>query len=175
MRSAQYMVFQEGHHGSLDRLGGLPTHLPPTRSSYPETGRERAFLAQFYCVPGRFELDGVLCVQFYQDPDEDEPCPAVVTVPVGSPLNDQNSGVANPRIRHFDIRWEPRKDPDEATDDDVVLTESKAGGTCYFHDTVQAGETMLLQLRQRPAGFNFGGYTVVLVRTVDGSLVTRLG
>jgi hypothetical protein len=69
----------------------------------------------------------------------------------------------SPRIKPFDIEWDYREDPDEADGDAVELTESKAGGTCYFSDTVGKNETLLLQLRQRPAGFNFGGYTAVVV------------
>jgi hypothetical protein len=80
-----------------------------------------------------------------------------------------------PGILPFDIDWEYREDPDAAEDWDTDLAKSKAGGICYFLDTVQPGEKLVLQLRQRPAGFNFGGYTAVLVQTVEGRLEARLG
>jgi len=169
------MRFIQGHHGKLDRIGGLPSHVPPSPSIYPETGKQRAFLAQFYCSPGRLEIDGALCLHLYQDPDEDEPCPVVVVVPANAPENTGGYGVANRRIKPFDIEWELREDPDIATGDDVDLTDSKAGGTCYFLDVVGEGETLVFQLDQQPAGFNFGGYTAVVVRTKEGNLVVRLG
>jgi hypothetical protein len=169
------MRFIAGHHGARDRIGGLPSHLPPAPSIYPETGKERAFLGQFYCSPGRLEVEGALCIHLYQDPDEDEPCPAVVVVPTNAAENRTALGVANPRIKPFDIEWDYREDPDESDSDAVELTESKAGGTCYFSDTVRKNETLLLQLLQRPGGFNFGGYTAVVVRAEDGTLVVRLG
>jgi hypothetical protein len=120
-------------------------------------------------------MEGALCVHLYQDPDEDEPCPVAVIVPKGAAENTRNLGVANSRIKSFDIEWDYREDPDQAASDDVDLTGSKAGGTCYFSDVVRPDEVLVLQLRQFPAGFNFGGYTAVLVRTGDGSLVVRLG
>lgn len=83
--------------------------------------------------------------------------------------------MSNPRIRRFDIEWEYKEDPDRATSDDVDLGLSKIGGTCYFSNTVREGEELVLQLDQRPAKLNFGGYTAVVVRTKDGALETRLG
>ena len=165
MRPAHYMRFIKS---------GLPTHLPPEISIYPETGNERAFLAQFYCFPGRLEVKDAMCLHLYQDPDEDEPCPVVVVVPNDSPEN-CGKGIVNRRIDSFDIEWEYRVDPEVATIDDVELAESKAGGTCYFDDMVDEGELLLLQLRQHPAGFNFGGYSAVIIQTKNGDLEVRLG
>jgi hypothetical protein len=174
MRKAHYMKFLDGHHGGLDRLGGLPTHLPPTFPLSLSTGQDMTFLGQFYCHPGRLELDGVLCVQLYQGPPEDEPCPVVVVVPIGAPIN--SASLATQHLGPpFDITWEERDDPDEVENWQTELAASKAGGTCYFWGMIQPGERLLLQLWQQPGQFNFGGYTAVVVQTTSGELEVRLG
>ena len=65
-----YMRFVSGHHGSLDRVGGIPTHLPPE-----DLGGNLAqmyFVGQFYCSESRLNLPGTLCLQIYQEaPDDD--------------------------------------------------------------------------------------------------------
>jgi WD40 repeat protein len=68
-----------------------------------------------------------------------------------------------------------KEDPDEATDDNADLAKSKAGGTCYFSDVIQPGERLLHQLRQFPAEFNFGGYTMVLAMSKDRTIRVTLG
>jgi hypothetical protein len=139
------------------------------------TGELLAFLAQFYCHPGRLELDGVLCLQLYQSLSEYDPCPVAVLVPLGAPASEGGSVRTRPEIRPHDVVYEYREDPDAVEPHQTDLAKSKVGGTCYFFDLVRPGETLHLQLRQQPAGFNFGGYTAVVVRTSDGAVECRLG
>jgi len=134
-----------------------------------------AFLAQFACQPGRLEIAGAICLQLYQGEPENEPCPVVVTVPMGAPENTDKRGVVSPRTPQLDIQWDEMEDPDEPEDLQTELAHSKIGGTCYFWDLIQNGESLILQLRQQPGGFNFGGFTAVIVQTTTGTLETRLG
>lgn len=165
MVPAWYMQFVPGHHGAADRIGGLPTHLPP---SFPISGdgRPLRFLAQFECDGVRLAIPGTQFLHVYQDDPEYGPWPIIVPVPNGAAENNARAGQEQPGVAAFDVAWEYREDPLEAGDDDVGLAQSKAGGTCYFLDAVQPGERLLLQLRQYPAGINFGGYTMVV--TVAG-------
>jgi len=170
------MRFKPGHHGSLDRLGGLPTHLPSVFLTSSDSmapgfvrpvhaGTPMRFLAQFYCDPVRLPLVDTLCLQIYQCDPEDDPWPAFVKVPFGAKTNTEQLGVSQPGVVPHDIMWESRSDPDEASIDDVDLAQSKAGGICYFDGCLNPGEKLLVQLRQYPGKFNFGGYTLVLAIT----------
>ena len=186
MVPAHYMIFRPGHHGSLDRLGGLPTHLPPrfltaADSMAPEferpaePGPPMRFLAQFYCDPVHLPLPDTLCIQLYQSGPEYEPWPAYIRVPHGAKLNTEGLGVPAPEVIPHDVAWEQRDDPDQATVDDDDLAKSKVGGTCYFSDCLDPGEKLLLQLRQQPGGFHFGGYTLVLAINEQGVIRPTLG
>jgi hypothetical protein len=170
--TAWYMRLTSGHHGAIDRLGGLPSHLPPAVPRNPE-GRPLRFLAQFECGE-RLPLPGGY-LHLYQDDPEYDPLPVAVLVPVGAPRNTGGAVEPQPGVRPFDVDWERRDDPAEATDDDVELTASKAGGTCYFLDALRPAERLLLQLRQFPAAFNFGGYTAVVAVSEGSELRVGLG
>jgi len=133
------------------------------------------FLAQFYCDPVRLPLPDTLCLQLYQCDPEDDPWPAFVRVPLGAKENTEHLGIPQAGVIPHDVSWEPRDDPDEATDDDVDLAQSKVGGTCYFFDCLQPGERLLLQLREQPGDFNFGGYTLVLAINQQGVIRATIG
>jgi hypothetical protein len=162
-----------GHHGALHRLGGLPSHLPPAFPRNPE-GRPLRFLAQFACGE-RLPLPGGGYLQRYQDDPAYDPQPVAVLVPAGAPENTGGAGESQPGVLPFDVAWERRDDPALATDDAVELTASKAGGTCYFLNALRPGERLLLQLRQFPAEYNFGGYTAVVAVGEGGVLRVGLG
>lgn len=66
MSVAYYMEFAKGHQGTLDRIGGLPTHLPQAFPICSDSGQEMAFLAQLYASHDRFNVPGALCIQLYQ-------------------------------------------------------------------------------------------------------------
>ena len=174
MVPAWYMRFVAGHHGATDRVGGRPSHLPPAFPLSSE-GRPLRFLAQFECDGQRLLVPGARYLQVYQDDPEHGPLPVVVLVPEGATENVAGAGEPQPGVELFDIAWERQEDPPEATDDDVELTASKAGGTCYFLDALLSGERLLLQLRQFPAKINFGGYTMVVAVNDADQLRVTLG
>jgi hypothetical protein len=170
--AAWYMRLVPGHHGALDRLGGLPSHLPTAVPSNTE-GRPLRFLAQFACGEHLPLPAGYL--HLYQDDPEYDPLPVAVLVPAGAPENIGGAGELQAGVLPFDVAWDRRNDPTEANDEDVELTASKAGGTCYFLDALLPGERLLLQVRQFPAGFNFGGYTAVVAVGKGSELRVCLG
>lgn len=161
MIAAWYMTFVPGHHGALDRVGGLPSHLPP---AFPDNGAGQPlrFLAQFYCDGTRLHLPGVLCLQIYQDEPDGDPIPVPVFVPVGALPNSNESGRPAPDVILHDIEWEYREDPDEPSDDRVDIAKSKLGGVCYFSHALDQGERLLLFLEEYPPEFNFGGDELML-------------
>jgi len=113
MKSANYMNFSLGHHGALDRVGGLPTHLPTSPPVCEDSGELMGFLGQFYCAKGRLELPGIRCVQLYQCLGSNEdPLPEVVLVPINSPENTTFQGVPYPGVTPHDISWVQLADPD---------------------------------------------------------------
>jgi hypothetical protein len=118
-------------------------------------------------------LPETLCLQLYQE--DDDPLPTVVIVPFGVTENSMGIGVPKSGIHPHDISWEFRYDPDEVEDSQTELAQSKTGGSCYFWDTLQGEERLLLQLQQRPCGLNFGGYTTVVAVDVRGKLRVALG
>jgi hypothetical protein len=178
MSTAHYMQFIKGHHGAMDRIGGLPTHLPAV---FPVAldGRSMAFLAQFYCAPTRLNLPDTRCIQLYQDRDVGEgggPWPTAIRVPLDAPLNTANSGTQLPMIKPHDITWETRVDPDSepASPDDLPLYGSKIGGLCLNMDSFETSDRFLMQLREYPGSFNFAGRKCVVCITADGALKVQL-
>jgi hypothetical protein len=168
------MQFIPGHHGAMDFVGGVPSHLPPAFPVSTETNLPMRFLAQFECDGQRLKIGTAKFLQIYQD-DPEYAGEAVVLVEPSAPENKQRLGLIQPGVLPHDIAWEYHDDPVEATDDDVDLTRSKVGGTCYFLDAIQPGERLLLQLRQNPAKINFGGYTLVLAIGEHGGIRGTLG
>jgi hypothetical protein len=180
MPVAYYMRFVKGHHGALDRVGGLPSHLPPAVPLCPTSGQEMAFLAQFYCTLPRLGLSNTLCVQLYQAHDVGEggdPVPVAIRVPIGSPANINNGGRPHPQVVSHDVCWEERKDPDAEPPfpDDLPLYQSKIGGLCLHSDLFGESEQFLMQLKEEPGNFNFAGRTCLLSLADDGSLKVYLG
>jgi hypothetical protein len=144
------MRFSEGPDDTLDRIGGLPTHLPAAFPTYEPSGEVLAFIAQIYCTPERLAIPNTLCVHLYQ---EVEPLPVAIRVPSDARENRNNLGRAHPSIRQFRIDWEMKNDPEEITDnfeytdEERQLMESKVGGTPYYtDDELPAGHVYLFQL-----------------------------
>jgi hypothetical protein len=191
MRKAYYMQFLEGHDGGrLDRLGGLPTHLPakiPRFTTYD--GKEKnefALLAQFYCTTDRLYLPDTLCIQLWQDPDVGEggdPLPVAIRVPVTANENTERLGVIHPDVLPHEISFELRDDPyvfpdsREAyvTDEEKALMQSKIGGVPYYTDDELPPEHIFLfQLYEGPGGCNFAGRHAMVTLAPTGDLHVRL-
>lgn len=167
--SAWYMRFVPGHNGALDRVGGLPTHLPPVSPTAIE-GHPLRFLAQLYCDGTRLNLPGTLCLHLYQDHPDGDPFPVPVLVPLDAKPNVAGLGISDSRVIPHDIEWEYREVPDESDSDQVELAASKIGGACYFSHALDAGERLLLFLDEDPADFNFGGDECMLAFTATGGI-----
>jgi hypothetical protein len=183
MRPAWYMRFTKGHNGSLDRVGGLPSHLPPTFPVWEDTGRELLFLAQFYSHPDRLPLNDALCLQLYQnsesyiiedDSSEYEPHVTAILLPRTAPPNLAGLGRPCPNLGPLDIAWEYREDPDDFGQDYVQVVGSKARGTCCLANYLSLNEQLLVTLEEYPLGFNFGGSTLFVIRHENGAIEARL-
>jgi hypothetical protein len=169
MVPAWYMKFVPGHHGALDRVGGLPTHLPPEWPT-SSTGKPLRFEVQFHCDGVRLKLENTFLLQIYRDDPCENPQPVVVRVPFGTQPNSQQMGTPDPDAAPHDIEWDYREDPNEAGDDSLELVASKLWGTCYFAHALQAGERLLLFLDEKPVGFNFGGDELMLAIDQAGDI-----
>jgi hypothetical protein len=165
-------------------VGGAPTHLPkvfPKCRGFHSCGLELAFLAQFYRLDSLPFLKGILCLQLYQCPQVDnggDPLPIVISVPRGAALNKKQQGVIAPTVVPHSIECNARDDPAEIDIDNPSYEQyiqSKIGGTPFHSDLVEEGEQFILQLQEEPANFNFGGETLLVVKTAARKLETRFG
>jgi hypothetical protein len=170
MSVAYYMEFIKGHHGALDRIGGLPTHLPEAFPICADTGQEMAFLVQLYSFHDRFNVPGAVCIQLYQCrgvDDGEDPNPIAVKVPIGALLNEAHRGTSQPTVMPYDIIWDRKEDPDEfpssggLSPEILQLHQAKAGGLPP-RDLRITPDKFLGQLTEYPAGVNFGGLLAVL-------------
>ena len=180
-KPAYYMVFSPGHLGAADRVGGLPSHLPPEFPRNPRGGGPMAFLAQFACDAARLPLPGAAFIQLYQNPDPSEPPDMrVVVVPAGAPPNGSGLGLAARGVEPHDVTWERRDDPDVFPEPDpndfgdLPLYKSKVGGVFPFTDNLPDRAVPVLQLSELPAGFNFAGMTAVIYFNGRGELEAAL-
>jgi hypothetical protein len=180
MIRAFYMDFVSGCKWTgCDRVGGLPTHTPPKTPCCSVSGRELAFLAQFYCSGERLSLSNVLCIHLYQDPDVGcggDPLPVAIGLPLDSPVNAYGVGLRQEGISEYRIDWklafDPRTEP--PFPDDLPLCRSKIGGLCLHKDIFVEGEKYLMQLRERPANFNFASRTCIVSITHENVLNVHL-
>lgn len=180
MNPAWYMCFSAGGDNDVDKIGGLPTHLPEVFPVCNSTGEELAFIAQIYCTNERLAVPNTLCVQLYQDL-EDDPLPVAIRLPLGAKANSENVGCVHPDIRRLRIDWQLEHDPDEVpdslelTDNERRLMESKVGGTPYYtDDELPQGHTYLFQLCEDPGGFNFADRKVIVTMDLEGLMHVRL-
>lgn len=173
MTKAYYMDFIEGHNGSLDRVGGLPTHLPPYFPKSEYTGRELAFVMQVYSSKERFDFEDIQCIQIYQTLDieeGDDGEPVLVVVPKGAKLNTNNEGVRHPDIGNYDIAWRQGAEPDLLeinpgyTEEEEKLFSSKIGGAIP-PEFIDDDRIFLGQIMQELDEFNFGGKIILYINS----------
>jgi hypothetical protein len=169
MRRVYYMKFVKCNKGSLDRVGGLPTHLPPYFPKSSLTGKELGFLFQIYCDNEKLQLPETLCIQVYQSVDinnGDDGEPIIVKVPINSPINNEMKGTISPELAQYDIEWEEGNEPDALPDfmncspEHLKWMNSKLGGALppEFNDRIFIG-----WIAEHPCDFNFGGILTILL------------
>ena len=135
MPLAYYANYVDGHHGSHDRIGGLPSHLPP---KFPrcDCGRDMAFLAQIYFAGKKLEFvePNTIAIQLYAC---DECCENGVveidlncrenTESLGTPMCQNEYQKSNLYVtyskvtwdrftRWCDIQWTEKSDPEPTAD-----------------------------------------------------------
>jgi hypothetical protein len=182
MREAHYMKMRsqsEEEAGDFDRIGGLPTYLPPKFPTSLEFGTEYCFLMQILSMD-RLGLKGWRCLQLYQSgevDDGDDPAPVALLVPEDAPTNDHQLGRACDTLRPCRIDWEFRQDPDEfprtagVTDQLTSLLKSKLGGVPPAMNPPIDHARFLGQVAEEPFGFNFGGLLLTLWGAPDGRVL----
>lgn len=182
MIEAHYMTIRstsEEDPGPCDRVGGLPTYLPPQFPTSGEFGTEYCFLLQLVSMD-RLGLKGWRCLQLYQSgevDDGDDPTPMVVLLPLDAPANDRQLGRPNEAVRPGRIEWDVRLDPDEfpktpgVTDELTAILTSKVGGTPPAMEPPVEGARFLGQIAEALGDFNFGGCLLTLWQTPDGQVV----
>jgi hypothetical protein len=168
MVAAWYMKFRDGHSGCLDRVGGLPTHLPPKWPRSSDGERDLRFLAQVHCDGTRLSLGETFLLQIYQDIPEGDVGPVVVKLAHDAKQNARNEGQPDPGVKPFDIQWEYREDPDDS--EQIERVDSKLWGTCFFSRVIGEGKRLLLTFDEDPACFNFGGDELMLAINGAGEI-----
>jgi hypothetical protein len=155
---AYYLNSIPGHHGSFDRVGGLPTHEPPKLPICRTCGDQLAFLAQLYSDSDWSWPGDCLCLHVYQCPSDD-PLPVVIPVPRDAPFNFRAVGRRHPLIARRDIFRELHVEPPE---DSLTLDTaselpfvSKLGGSIGPYSGLPDGVQFLGQLLEDPFDFNF--------------------
>ena len=113
---AYYAQYIDGHHGALDRIGGLPSHLPVGLHNC-ECDSEMSFVAQLYFQDKDLPfLDSCLLgVQLFSC----DRClhDIVLPIPEHAGSNESRTGKAWHKLNQWrDIKWVVRDDP-EPTDD----------------------------------------------------------
>ena len=151
---AYYAKYTEDHHGSLDRIGGLPSHLPDADPAC-DCANQMQFLAQIYFQGKVIEFINSDCmaIQLYSCPDCMEN--RIIALSDTAKVNGDGSGRAWPKTQYWcDINWTEQTDPAPSADvgqywrDDNILPEyehllnDKIGG--FFptvdHDGTTASE-----------------------------------
>jgi hypothetical protein len=179
-----YIIKLVQSNGGLDRIGGLPTHIPEQFPIGPN-GEPLAFVAQFEVVEPRIHINGARFIQVYQDPG-DVPWPTAITLNMHAQENIDNLGRVHPLLPQREIIWEQLEEPVEDGDWGAVdslssfeegkLQSSKAGGFCYYDSAIDPGDKFILQLREQGLATGvFGGHTLVLLLNSENDIEARLG
>lgn len=170
MKKVYYMDFHLGKTTSLNKVGGLPTHLPKNFPVSKITGNPLGFLMQLYCDEERLNIQDALCLQIYQSveiDDGDDPSPVILKLPKNSSLN-TGLGVTHPDIEEYEINWILDEEPDELpfslemNGADLRMLDSKLKGATPAEYVEKKDLIFLGWIAEYPVGFNFAGLLVLL-------------
>ena len=186
MTKSYLMQFVTDLKGRMDRIGGLPSHLPDSFPAGPH-GEELAFVAQFECIAPRLEIPDIKFIQVYQDP-VGEPWPYAVTLGHDARENIEQAGLRHPDLSRLEIVWHEYEEPVEPFDwdgvealseaEEGILQSAKAGGLCYLDSTLNSDEQFLLQMPEgdlSPDNRIFGGLTLLVVLNSNGDVEALFG
>ncbi len=179
-----HMVFKEGYSGSLNKCGGLPTHLP---EQWPQLdGTDLTFLFQLYCDNDKLNIPNTLCIQGYQlitDGDYDSDI-VVIQLPLHAKENLLKKGLAfpvSPEYAGGDIFFEEVLEEEEYNLDipsefdhwwSSGVPHSKLAGWCD-KEIVPAGCQFLGWFADEDPFVIGAGYSSCLFLAPDGTVTTR--
>lgn len=181
MRS-YHITVQRGYHGSLNRCGGVPTHLPEV---WPQIdGTDLTFLFQIYCDGKMLDIPNTLCIQGYQWIEHGNYIgePEVLQISLGAKENTARIGRSFPvelGLPSGDFVFEEVEEK-EAYD---VLQEfdqwyksgvpfSKLGGWCEA-EIIPPGCRFLGWLADEDPFVMGAGYNLCLFLSPEGKVLTR--
>lgn len=152
MTTAYYAKYSPGHHGARDRIGGLPTYLPPQYPTCHECNEPLTFIMQLYVDDKDLFDDSWLALQLYECDRDSCYDQLLIAIDKSARLNTANEGVPLSQIDwqqssmgvpysrvewggyvHWqDITWEKRDDPEPTDDLDQFLDDGELK-TQYAH------------------------------------------
>lgn len=173
-----HMIFKNGYSGSLNKCGGLPTHLPEV---WPQIdGADLAFLFQLYCDGEKLNIPNTLCIQGYQLFEEGDYNSDIVVIqlPPNAKENIQQIGLSCPISPDYaggDIEFEMVEETnifEENEKNDIDVFASKLLGW-YSENDFEEGNTFLGWLRdESPFVIGANCHCCLLVNS-KGEVVTK--
>ena len=171
-----HMIFQKEYTGSLDKYGGLPTHLP---AQWPQMDEENlTFLFQLYCDGKKLNIPDTLCIQGYQlikDGDFLSDI-VVVQIPMHAKRNIGNTGLAfypDGDICFQEVMEQTTYDMDTDFDTwwNTGVPFSKLSGWCD-REIIPPGHKFLGWFRDENPFCIGAGYNCCLFLSPDGAVIT---
>lgn len=171
------MNFRAGEVKGLDKVGGLPTHLPESFPVSKFTGKKLGFLMQIYCDGERLDIENTLCLHIYQSTeidDGDDPSLVILKLRKDSRVN-TGLGVKYPDIEEQEIEWTIDEEPDilpvslEMEASNLKMLGSKLKGATPAEYFGVKSKFFLGWIAEYPVGFNFTGL-VVLLKDLKGNI-----
>lgn len=167
-----HMRFVEFDPDAASFVGALPRIMPATGwPKSPNDHQELVFLAQFSCDFLSQVLRPGAIIQIFQSSDSKDAWPYAFLLEDGQPRPD-GVGRKHDEVIPYTVLWEMVEEPDFFEDRMELLerglANSKCGGLPAFDGSMEPGDKFLLQLKEAPANFNFGTFTVVVVLDASG-------
>ena len=176
--TSYHMIFKDGYFGSLNKCGGLPTHLPET---WPQIdGTDLAFIFQLYCDGEKLNIPNTLCIQGYQLFEDGfyNSDIVVIQLPLDAKENVQQIGLSCPVSWEYaggDIEFEVVEEAEtfEANErKDIDVFASKLLGW-YEEEDFEKGNTFLGLLRDEAPFVIGSNYRCCLLVNANGEVVTE--
>ena len=176
--TSYHMIFKDGYFGSLNKCGGLPTHLPEI---WPQIdGTDLAFLFQLYCDGERLNIPNTLCIQGYQLFEEGfyNLDIVIIRLPLDAKENVQQIGVSCPVSPDYaggDIEFEVVEEAETFEENerkDIDVFASKLLGW-YPEEEFEKEYTFLGWFADEDPFIIGAGYNCCLFANAKGEVVTK--